>query len=165
MFFTQNIILENNTALLKPMQESDLPGLSEIAFEPEIWRLTTSAISNEDDLKAYITTALNDRKREFRYPFIILDKQSGRIAGSTSFANISVNDGRVEIGWTWLGKDFRGTGLNKACKFLLLKYAFETLDFYRVEFKTDVLNTRSQRAMEKIGAKRDGVLRGHMLMP
>lgn len=146
------------------MQESDISGLREIAYDDDIWRLTTSVISNEEELKAYIATALNDRKREFRYPFTVIDKRSNKIAGSTSYGSLSEHDGRVEIGWTWYGKDFRGSGLNKACKYLLLSYAFDTLNLYRVEFKTDVLNRRSRRAIEKIGAKEDGVLRGHMLM-
>jgi len=164
MLFHQNITLENHIALLRPMQESDISGLREIAYDEDIWRLTTSNISNEEELKIYIDTALNDRTREFRYPFTVIDKRSNKIAGSTSFGNLSEKDGRVEIGWTWYGKDFRGSGLNKACKFLLLNFAFETLNFYRVEFKTDVLNKRSRRAMEKIGAKEDGIMRGHMLM-
>jgi RimJ/RimL family protein N-acetyltransferase len=165
MLFIQNIILENHIALLRPMETEDISGLKEIAFDEELWNLTTSIVTNEEELKAYIAQALNDRKREFRYPFVIEDKKSGKIAGSSSYANISENDGRVEIGWTWLGKEFRGSGLNKACKFLMISYAFEKLGMYRVEFKTDVLNKRSRRALEKIGATEEGILRSHMLLP
>jgi len=119
---------------------------------------------NSTELKEFINTSLEDRKRNFRYSLTIIQKASGEIAGSTSYANISAKDKRLEIGWTWLGKKFMGTGLNKECKFLLLQYAFEHLKFERVEFKTDVLNKASRKALEKIGAKEEGVLRSHTLM-
>jgi RimJ/RimL family protein N-acetyltransferase len=164
MNFSDNIILENNSVLLRPLSSDDEDGLSKIAFDPDLWKFTVSCAMNLDELKKYINTAIDDRKRNIRYPFTIIDKSSGEIAGSTSYGNISVKDKRVEIGWTWLGKKFRGTGMNKECKFLLLQYAFEHLKFKRVEFKTDVLNKASRRALEKIGAKEEGVLRSHTLM-
>ena len=164
MNFTDDIVLENNIALLRPLTTEDEEGLSKIAFDAEIWKYSVSRIMNSTELKEFINTSLEDRKRNFRYPFTIVDKRIGEIAGSTSYANISVKDKRLEIGWTWLGKKFMGTGLNKECKFLLLQYAFERLIFERVEFKTDVLNKASQRALEKIGANEEGILRSHTLM-
>lgn len=164
MNFNHNIILENNTALLRPLMHRDEEGFSKIAFDADIWKFFTARILDLEELNKFIKTSLEDRERNFRYPFTIIQKASGEIAGSTSFGNVSIKDKRIEIGWTWLGKKFMGTGLNKECKFLLLQYAFEHLKFERVELKTDVLNKASRRAMEKIGAKEEGILRSHTLM-
>jgi RimJ/RimL family protein N-acetyltransferase len=160
-----NVTLENNIALLRPLQIEDYNQFLAIAFEQEIWKRTTNRIDNEADLKKYLEGSIEERNRNFRYPFTIIDKRSNRIAGSTSYANISEKDKRLEIGWTWLGKEFQGTGLNKACKFLLLQNAFENLGMERVEFKTDVLNMQSRKAMLKIGAVDEGILRSHTLLP
>ena len=164
MNFTDNIVLENNLVLLRPLTSEDEAGLSKISFDPDIWSFFVTRASDPDELKEFINIALEDRKRNFRYPFTIIDKPSGEIAGSTNYGNISVKDKRLEVGWTWLGKEFQGTGINKECKFLLLQYAFEHLKFERVEFKTDVLNKASRRALEKIGAKEEGILRSHTLL-
>jgi N-acetyltransferase len=164
MNFTENIILENNFALLRPSSLKDEEGFSKIAFDPDIWKYNVARIMNSTELNEFINSSLDDRERNFRYPFTIIDKRVGEIAGSTSYANFSIKDKRLEIGWTWLGKKFMGTGLNKECKFLLLQYAFEHLKFERVEFKTDVLNKASRRALQKIGAKEEGILRSHTLM-
>ncbi|RPI16035.1 MAG: N-acetyltransferase [Ignavibacteriae bacterium] len=162
--FGTNIILENERVLLRPLQPDDILQFSKIAFEPEIWAYLTNLIRNEEDLNLLIEQTAADKKRGFRYPFTIEDKFSANIAGSTSYGNISPQDNRLEIGWTWLGKDFMGTGLNNNCKYLLLQYAFENLGCERVEFKTDVLNKRSRQALKKIGAAEEGILRSHMLM-
>ena len=113
----------------------------------------------------WFTAMEKDYKAKTRIPFLIFDKKLNRPAGSTSFMNISVNDKRLEIGTTWYGKDFRGTGLNKHCKYLLLEYAFNTEGYIRIEFKADNLNERSKAAMRKIGATEEGVFRSHMQMP
>jgi RimJ/RimL family protein N-acetyltransferase len=89
----------------------------------------------------------------------------GVVIGSTSFGNIDLLHGRLEIGWTWLGRQFQGVGINREVKFLLLRFAFEALEIKRVEFKTDVLNQQSRRALKNIGATEEGVLRSHMIMP
>lgn len=164
MNFAEDIILKNNSVLLRPLTSEDEEGLVKIAFDADIWKYTIVSVMNSTELKNYINTALEERKKNLRYPFTIVDKQSGEIAGSTSYGNISVKDKRLEIGWTWLGKKFRGTELNKNCKFLLLQYAFDHLKFERVEFKTDVLNNRARKALVKIGAKEEGILRSHMIL-
>jgi len=164
MNFTEDIILENNIALLKPLKPEDEKGFGKISFDAGIWKYNVFRIMNSAELNEFINKSSDDRKRNFRYSFTIINKASGEIAGSTSFANISVKDKRIEIGWTWLGKKFMGTGLNKECKFLLLQYAFEHLKFKRVEFKTDVLNKASRKALQKIGAREEGILRSHTLM-
>lgn len=164
MNFTDDIILENDSVLLRSLTPEDEKGFKEIALDPDTWKYTVTSATNSNELKEYIDSALEDRKRNFRYPFTILDKTSGKIAGSTSYGNISMKDKRLEIGWTWLGKEFRGTIINKQAKFLLLQYAFEHLKFERVEFKTDLLNKAARRALEKIGAMEEGILRSHTLM-
>lgn len=160
-----NQAFENSIAKLRPLEESDFNDFIDIAFDESIWIRTTIHIQTEEDLRKYVEDSIKERERKFRYPFTIIDKRVNRTAGCTSYANISEKDKRLEIGWTWLGKDFQGTGLNKACKFLLLQNAFESLGIERVELKTDVLNVQSRRAMMKIGAVEEGILRSHTLMP
>ncbi len=164
MNFNEDIILENKLVLLKPVTTEDEEGFSKIAFDADIWKYNVFRIMNPVELQEFVNKSIEDKKRNFRYPFTIINKASGEIAGSTSYSNISIKDKRLEIGWTWLGKKIMGTGLNKECRFLLLQYAFEHLKFERVEFKTDVLNKASRRALQKIGAKEEGILRSHTLM-
>ena len=162
--FSEHIILENHFALLRPIGKYDFDELSMIAYDYDIWKYNVSRCMNNEALTNYIYTALNDRKKKIRYPLVIIDKKSKHIAGSSSFGNISNKDKRLEVGWSWLGKSFQGTGLNKNCKFLMLTYVFEHLDFERVEFKTDVLNAQSRKALQNIGAKEEGILRSHTVM-
>jgi len=157
------IQLENHRALLKPLTTEHADALEDVAYHPALWELGMNSVASRNDLNRYIATALKERAAGTSYPFLITDKETGVAAGSTRFGNISHENKRVEIGWTWIGKQYQGTGLNKACKFELLKFAFETLKFNRVELKTDMLNKQSQRAMEKIGATREGVFRSHQI--
>ena len=162
--FSEHIILENASVLLRPMEKNDFNELSGIAYDYDIWRFTVSRCMNNEELNDYINAALKDKLKEVRYPLVIVSKKNNRIAGSTSFGNISNKDKRLEIGWSWLGREYRGTGLNKHCKFLMLTYTFENLAFERVEFKTDVINGQSRKALKKIGAVEEGVLRSHTVM-
>jgi len=164
MNLPQNILLEDQRVLLRRYQPSDLPALAQVAYDAEIWRYMPTRISNPAELQEWVATVEQGYATGTRYTFIIVDKASGQLAGSTSYGNISLPDKRVEIGWTWLSKAYRGSGLNRHCKFLLLQYAFEELQLERVELKTDVLNLRSRRAMLKIGATEEGVLRSHTQM-
>ena len=122
-------------------------------------------IYTEDYLLNYILQAQEDRKTQFRYAFIIYDKLKNQYAGTSSYMNVANKDLRLEIGYTWIGKDFQGTGLNAKVKELLINYAFNTLHFERVEFKTDERNEASKKALQKLGATYEGCLRSHMLMP
>ncbi len=158
------IILESNRILIRPLSIKDKETLKDIAFDPDIWKYTPSRISDESDLDKYIANALNEREKDLRYSFLIITKELNFAAGSTSYGNISFKDKRIEIGWSWLGKNYRGSGINEHCKFLLMEYAFERLGFVRVEFKTDVLNIAARKALLKIGAVEEGVLRSHTLM-
>ena len=164
MNFSENTILQNDFVLLRPLKKADYELFKEIAFNPAIWKYNVTSASNENELHKWIDDALELKKNNQRYPFTIVNKKSERVFGSTSIGNISLTDKRAEIGWTWLGLEFQGTGINNYCKFLLLKYLFDELKFERVEFKTDALNLKSRRALQKIGAKEEGILRSHTLM-
>tara|TARA_R110002073_G_scaffold279026_1_gene443000 strand:+ start:264743 stop:265423 length:681 start_codon:yes stop_codon:yes gene_type:complete len=164
--FNNAIILENNRTLLTPLKLTDIHVLEKIAYyDTDLLKYSPSEIKTGEKLEKYINSALDAKAAKNRYPFLIYDKKQGAFAGSTSFGNVSNNDLRLEIGWTWIGYQFQKTGLNKAVKQLLLTYAFDTLDFERVELKTDSRNLQSRRAMEKIGATFEGELRSHTLMP
>ncbi len=163
--FTNEIVLQNSSVLLRPMQAGDSQHLLSVATAQEDLVLYSPyLIHTPEFLEQYIQSSLAERQNRFRYPFVILDKQKGAYAGSTSIANVSNKDKRLEIGWTWIGKTFQQTGLNRACKFLLLSYAFDELAFERVEFKTDARNTASRTAIEKIGGQYEGGLRSHTVM-
>jgi RimJ/RimL family protein N-acetyltransferase len=164
--FKTDIVLENERALLRPMKEEDWDELLPVALaDPTLVQYSPSQIHSEGLLKKYIRQALSDRETNFRYAFTIFDKAANRVAGSSSFGSLSNKDKRVEIGWTWIGREFQKTGLNRACKSLMLQYVFETLQFERLEFRTDERNEASRTAIEKIGGQFEGVLRSHMLMP
>jgi RimJ/RimL family protein N-acetyltransferase len=161
--FPQNIILENEFVLLRPLQESDVENLLEISInEPETWEYSLVRANGKENLENYIQIALKAKENKTEFPFIVFDKKSGKYAGSTRFYDISLPFKTVQLGYTWYGKNFRGTGLNKHCKFLLLQFAFETLQMERVEFRADNNNQRSIAAMKSIGCTVEGVLRNHM---
>lgn len=162
-FFNSEIILQNKRVKLTPLKDEDLHALAEVAYDPSIWQLGMSNIKGEKELKEYIAIALKERSSELSYPFLIFNRQTNSVAGSTRYGNISFPHKRLEIGWTWIHPKHQGTGLNKACKFLLLQFAFETLRFNRVELKTDLLNQQSQKAIRNIGAKEEGIFRSHSI--
>ncbi|RTQ47437.1 N-acetyltransferase [Hymenobacter gummosus] len=159
---TRPITLENNRARLRPLEASDFEALKLIAFDADIWRYTLSPAPQDNvGLAAYLSQALKDRTEGRRYPFAIIDLATGQLAGCTSYGSFAPTERRLEIGWTWLGKDFQRTGLNRAAKHLLLQYAFGELGCERVELKTDARNYQSQEAMRRMGAVQEGTLRSH----
>lgn len=164
-FFPASLELETPRVTLRLLQTTDADALSAIAAPPEIWTYFTAELNNREALDQWIATALQERAEEKRMPFVIIDKSTSAICGSTSFGNISFYDKRIEIGWTWLGTASMGSGVNHHAKFILLTYAFEALQFERVEIKTDNLNARAKQALVHIGAREEGVLRSHMQMP
>ena len=161
--FREEIILENEIARLTPLNENDFSELNKIAYDPRIWEWGMSNVVNAGDLQKYISVALEERSAKASYPFLIFDKKMNCVAGSTRFVSISIPNNRVEIGWTWIHPKHHGTGLNKACKYLLLQFAFEMLKVNRVELKTDVLNLQSRKAILKIGAIEEGVFRKYQV--
>lgn len=161
--FFQNTILEDESILLRPLQDTDVENLLEISLnEPETWDYSLVRANGRENLENYIKIAINARDNKIEFPFIVFDKKSGKYAGSTRFYDINFAFKTLQLGYTWYGKDFRGTGLNKRCKFLLLQFAFETLGMERVEFRADNNNQRSIAAMKSIGCTVEGVLRSHM---
>lgn len=158
-------VLENDHVLLRPLTADDRESLREIAMDPEIWRYFVSLVESDEDFDAYFDASLADHGAGRRVVFHITDKRDGRAAGSMSFGNLAEADARIEIGWSWLGKESRGRGVNRWAKYLLLEHAFERLGAERVEFKTDELNDRARRALRNIGAVEEGTLRSFNYMP
>ena len=162
-FFKEEIILENKRVKLEPLQLQHYIKLLPIALEKELWIFTSNFVDSEADFRRYFDNALAERKAGLGYPFAVYDKQTGQYAGCTRFGSISFMHKRVEIGWTWYHPNFHGTGLNKACKLLLLNYGFDTLNLNRIELKTSLLNLKSQAAILKIGAVKEGIFRNHLI--
>ncbi len=162
-FTFQTIILENERARLEPLEERHFEALLPIAMEREIWEFTNADVKKPEDFRRYFDSALAERKNNRSYPFAVYDKLEKCYAGCTRYGNISMLNKRAEIGWTWYKPSLQRTGINKACKFLLLSFGFEQLDLNRIELKTSLLNIKSQGAMLKIGAVKEGILRKHMI--
>jgi N-acetyltransferase len=161
--FNQNLILEDERVLLRPLQFSDVDNLLYFSEnEPDIWYFSLVRPNGKENLENYINIALKARDNKSEFPFIVFDKKTGKYAGSTRFYDIQFSLSTLQLGYTWYGKDFQGTGLNKHCKYLLLQFAFEQLGMERVEFRADNSNARSVAAMKSIGCKVDGVLRSNM---
>jgi len=161
--FPENIILEDERVLLRPLQSGDLEFLAPIAeAEPEIWTYSAVSGAGREGMKIYIEMALHEMDLQKEYPFIIFDKQAGAYAGSSRFYDIQAAFATTQLGYTWYGKRFQRTGLNRHCKMLMLGYAFEQWGMERVEFRADLRNTRSVDAMKKIGCTVEGVLRSNM---
>ncbi len=156
-------MLENKRVLLRPLQREDIDILLPVALQPVLWQVSTINITERAHLEKYIQAALAERDREESIPFVIIDKQENRIAGSTRFAAISAKHKRAEIGYTWIDPSLQGTGLNKAMKFAMLQHGFEVMGLNRIELKTSELNTQSRNAILSIGAQQEGILRHHMV--
>ena len=162
----QNIVLENDIALLKPLKEEDFDLLLPFSLnEPELWLYSLSPGNGEENLKTYLNQALNTKEDGNSYPFIIIDKRTNEVAGSTRFYDIQEKHKSTQLGFTWFGKKFQGTGLNKNCKFLMLEFAFEKMKLERVEFRADYNNKRSIAAMKSIGCVEEGILRSNCASP
>jgi RimJ/RimL family protein N-acetyltransferase len=160
------ITLEGQLVRLEPLSEAHAPGLAEVGLEPEIWRhMLYGNVDSEAKLLAFVQDILARQARGTDLPFTVVHRQTGKPIGCTRYMSISVADRGLEIGGTWYGRAYQRTGVNTECKYLLLRHAFETWGCIRVQLKTDLNNTRSQAAIERIGATREGVLRNHMLRP
>ncbi len=160
-----DIILENDRALLTPLSLDHLPELLPIAAQPGLTRYSPSEIDSEAKLSAYIQKAMVLREAGSCLPFLIRDKANGIVAGTTRFMNMDRVNKLVHIGSTWIGREFQGTGLNTAVKILMIDFAFADLGAEKVEFRIDERNTRSRKAVEKLGALLEGVLRKDVYLP
>jgi RimJ/RimL family protein N-acetyltransferase len=157
--------LENEHVLLRPIEPADRAALHAVAMDPEIWRYFLMLIETGADFDAFFDAAVADQAAGRRVVYHITDKGTGRTAGSMSFCNMAESDGRIEIGWSWLGTAFQGTGVNRWAKYLMLEHAFERMGVERVEFKTDELNVQARRGLRNIGATEEGTLRSFNPMP
>ncbi|MEL6810384.1 MAG: GNAT family protein [Bacteroidota bacterium] len=163
---SKEYILENNRTLLRPLKPVDLESLLPFSLkEPELWTYSLSPGDGKENLERYLKMALSKKEEGDSYPFIVIDKRSGEVAGSTRFYDIQPLHNTLQLGYTWYGKKFQGTGLNKNCKFLLLQFAFETVGVERVEFRADAKNARSIAAMKSIGCTVEGILRSNCAAP
>jgi N-acetyltransferase len=159
-----DLTLQTSKVLLRPIEENDFNSFLELAQDEGAWNYFTLNLADKNHLRKWMEQAYSDRGANTRRPFTIVEKSSNKISGSMSMGNISMQDLRLEIGWSWLGKNFRGTDVNRHAKYCMMNYAFDKLNFERVEFKTDVLNTRARKGLQKIGGKEEGILRSHMTM-
>jgi RimJ/RimL family protein N-acetyltransferase len=164
LFDAQNdYLLEDTCVLLRPLKPEDDNYLLAFAMnEPDLWKYSLIPADGVQNMQNYIAAALNGRKEGKEYPFIVFDKRTQEYAGSTRFYDIQLANKVLQLGYTWYGKKFHGSGLNKHCKYLLLQFAFEQMGMERVEFRADNSNQRSIAAMKGIGCKVDGVLRSNM---
>lgn len=160
-----HLSIETDKVRLRPLETNDVLSFSVLVKENALWKYFTFELNEPGELEKWVGLAINDREKGIRFPFTIIEKETNTITGSSSYGSISFFDKRIEIGWSWLGKQFQGTGINFHAKFCLLNYAFDILKFERVEIKTDNLNERAKQALRKIGAVEEGVLRSHMQMP
>jgi len=156
-------VLEGETVRLEPLHPGHFDDLCAVGIDADLWQISLTPMRTPQELLAYLNEALQEAENRASVPFAIVHRQSGKAIGSSRFANISPQHRRLEIGWTWIAKEWQRTAVNTETKYLMLRYAFEQLSFYRVELKTDALNERSRKAILRIGAKEEGTLRGHMV--
>ena len=157
------VMLEGVYVRLEPLARVHLAGLAEVGLDEELWRWIPTPVRTQEEMAAYIEAALGEQERGESLPFAIAEKTTGRAIGSTRYGNIDRTHHRVEIGWTWVAREWQRTAMNTEAKYLLLKHAFETLSCMRVELKTDSLNARSRAAILRIGAREEGIFRNHMI--
>lgn len=163
MAWVEPVFLELGPVRLEPMAREHADGLAQAARDGELWKLTVTSVPDPGDELKYIDTALKMRAEGHRMPFVVRDGSNGQIIGSTSYHDIVPPIRRLEIGYTWYAQRFQRTAVNTRCKLLLMSHAFETLGAQLVGWRTDGLNFRSQAAIERLGAQKDGTLRHHAL--
>jgi RimJ/RimL family protein N-acetyltransferase len=157
------VVLEGVHVRLEPLSRKHLPGLCEVGLEEELWRWIPTSVRTAADMAAYVELALKEQADGVSLPFAQMERATGRVIGSTRYMNIERTHHRVEIGCTWIGRDWQRSAVNTEAKYLLLRHAFETLGCMRVELKTDSLNEKSLAAILRIGAKQEGIFRNHMM--
>jgi len=161
---TGDVILEGKRIRLEPAGFGHLEGLYHAGNHSEIWTYSPTCVRTIEDMEEVLNGWMKQKELGTRYPFVIIDKETFEIVGSTSYMDISLQHRKAEIGGTWLHPKVWRTRVNTECKFLLLRYAFEELKLMRVHFRTDVRNERSNQAFVRIGAKYEGTLRKDMIL-
>ena len=159
------VTLSGRFVTLVPLAATHLSGLQEAAADGELWKLFYTFVPAPQETELWLETALSQQHAGQSSVYVVLENFSGKVVGSTRYCNLDLTNRRLEIGHTWLAKRVQRSALNTECKWLLLGHAFGTLDCLAVEFRTDWLNHTSQRAIERLGAKQDGLLRSHRIMP
>jgi len=160
------VTLSGKVARLEPLAEAHVPGLAQAGLDEDIWKyMLYGTIRGEEQMRAWVLDLLNRQKTGTDLPFVAIHLASGRVAGATRYLEMRPEHRGLEIGGTWYGREFQRTAVNTECKYMLLKYAFESLRCVRVQFKADARNERSLVAIERLGAKREGVLRNHYILP
>jgi N-acetyltransferase len=159
------VTLTGKTIRLEPLSEAHVPDLAQVGIDDDIWQfMLYGEIRSESDVRGWVRDILSRQKRGTDLPFTVILLDSGKAIGCTRYLEIHPEHRNLEIGGTWYGATYRGTWVNSEAKYLLLRHAFETLGCIRVQLKTDLRNVRSQRAIERIGAQKEGVLRDHMIL-
>ncbi|MCD2511304.1 GNAT family N-acetyltransferase [Comamonas endophytica] len=161
--FATPAVLQGHGVRLEPLTLEHVPGLRAAAADGELWNLRVTSVPRPEDTQAYVAQALEQQSRGERLPWAVVDAASGRVLGCTSYHDIVAAVRRVEIGYTWYARSVQRSHVNTAAKLLLMAHAFDTLGCCVVGWRTDILNLASQQAIERLGARRDGVLRCHAL--
>ncbi len=160
------VTLTGQHVRLEPMTGAHIPALAEIGVGQAFWDfMVYGRMETQEDMGGWVREIMGRAEKGTDLPFVAVHLASGRVAGATRYLNIMPNDRGLEVGGTWYGTEFQRTAVNSECKYLLLRHAFETLECIRVQLKTDLRNERSQKAIERIGAVKEGVLRNHMILP
>lgn len=160
----EEVWLRGSRVRLEPLSLAHVPMLCEVGLDPELWRMTSTNITDAVEMEAYVRAALATRDAGTALPFATVLEAENRVIGSTRFANYDPGNRRVEIGWTWIAPRWQRSGANVEAKLLMLTHAFDVLGCNRVEFKTDALNDKSRTALLGIGALEEGTLRSHMVL-
>ncbi|MBY0569785.1 MAG: GNAT family N-acetyltransferase [Burkholderiaceae bacterium] len=161
----QPLHLQGTSVSLEPLEQAHIADIRNAAADGELWKLFFTSVPAPEQTQQWLDTALTMQSQQKAIPFVVREKSGGKIVGSTRFCNIDHQHQRLEIGYTWYSQSMQRSAINTECKLLLLTHAFEVLNCIAVEFRTDWFNRRSQAAIERLGAKRDGVLRNHMILP
>jgi RimJ/RimL family protein N-acetyltransferase len=159
------ITLEGDNVILEPLRQELLDDIRAAAADGELWKLFFTSVPQPENTQQWMDIALQWLKEGKAIPFAVRHKASGKIIGTTRYCNMDHNNKRLEIGYTWYSQSYQRSIVNTECKLLLLRHAFEVFGCIAVELRTDWLNKRSQTAIERLGAKRDAVLRNHMIAP
>jgi len=157
------VILEGQYVRLEPLRPEHATGLAEIGLDEDLWKWIPTPVRTPAEMCSYVQTALKEQVNGSALAFVLIEKASGRTIGSTRYGNIERAHYRLEIGWTWVARQWQRSPINTEAKYLLLRHAFETLKCIRVELKTDSLNDRSRAAILRIGAREEGTFRNHMI--
>jgi RimJ/RimL family protein N-acetyltransferase len=158
------VTLHGSRIRLEPLALSHVDGLCEVGLDPALWTWTATRVTARADMQEYVETALRSQAEGTALPFATIEASTGRVIGSTRYANADHANRRLEIGWTWVSPAWQRSPVNTEAKLLMLRHAFETLGCVRVEFKTDARNERSRAALLRISAREEGTLRSHMIV-